>query len=207
MTAESRRATTSLNYEQMTVTQIPKRFQCHGHASSRHFFIFSLCIQTAGGSQDTSLDIARQGPCGQSSHKGKLGAPGGGDLPQVTWEFKLKAHIFKMQMIFHVLLTFHHSNPDAALLLKNWILYHRPLCLGPATLGPHHTPPCSPSATTLASLFLKHTKHASGPLHMPPLLPSIHYMSGSLSPCKMRFLVTSERPREPPPPTFFPILA
>lgn len=159
----------------------------------------SVYVQTAGGSQDTSLDIARQGPCGQSSHKGKLGAPGGGDLPQVTWEFKLKAHIFKMQMIFHVLLTFHHSNPDAALLLKNWILYHRPLCLGPATLGPHHTPPCSPSATTLASLFLKHTKHASGPLHMPPLLPSIHYMSGSLSPCKMRFLVTSERPREPPP--------
>ena len=129
------------------------------------------------------------------------GAQGGSSLPQVMCEFKLEAHILKMPMICHILLTSHHSNPDALshlgdkrqviLLLKNWILYHSPVCLGPASLHPHHIPMHSPSAITCFSSI---PRVPQGLCTCLLLLPSIHYMSGSLAFCRIRFCVTLERP-------------
>lgn len=122
-------------------------------------------------------------------------------MPQVTCEFKVEAHILELPMICHVLLTSHHSNRDAlshwgdkrqvTLLLKNWILYHSPVCLGPASLHPHHIPMGSPSATTC---FSSTPRVPQGLCTCLLLLPSIHYMSGSLASCRIRFRVTSERP-------------
>lgn len=45
-TADPRRATTSLNYEQKSVTQLPKGFPCHGHSGRGHFFIFGFCMNS-----------------------------------------------------------------------------------------------------------------------------------------------------------------